>query len=43
LIRKNTCMSLWSFQGARGARPPNRENRTPARTGTGAVSQNSTA
>jgi hypothetical protein len=24
LIRKNTCMPLWSFQGARGTLPPTR-------------------
>jgi hypothetical protein len=31
--------SLWSFQGARGTRPPNRKNRPPEQ----AVFQNSTA
>jgi len=39
LIRKNTCMSLWSFQGTRGSIRRARRPLTP----TSAVSQNSTA
>src|SRR5207248_11744152 len=38
LIMKNTCMSLWSFQGARGTASAHREGRVHD-----AVSQNSTA
>src|SRR5947208_16840726 len=36
LIEKNTCIPLWSFQGARGPTPAKRE-----KTARGTVSQNS--
>src|SRR6185312_4099335 len=32
LIEKNTCIPLWSFQGARGTRPPNEKNRPGGRS-----------
>ncbi len=40
LIEKNTCMPLWSFQGARGPAPAQLENRPKQQR---PVSQNSTA
>jgi hypothetical protein len=41
LIEKNTCMPLWSFQGARGTLPA--QPREAGQKNNGPVSQNSTA